>query len=155
MKCRCCGTDLPDLVPLDTLRGIVTGDTRAALINTLADQYPRTVLGEQLQRALWIEDNVPINRLQMQVSRARSEIEPYGWTITRKRDAYKLTKTKSSPVPKVLAELKLDVSPEMELRIRNMVIRGFDVPPSKAADYKTLGYAQVPMLERKRLLNLE
>lgn len=45
--------------------------------------------------------------------------------------------------------------PVLAARIRNLAKRGFDVPPSKQADWDVLAKAGYPVDERRRILNLE
>jgi len=45
--------------------------------------------------------------------------------------------------------------PALQHRILNLARRGFDVPPSKLAAWDALAHSNVPLAERKRILNLE
>lgn len=45
--------------------------------------------------------------------------------------------------------------PALAARVKNLAKRGFDVPPSKQADWDTLQRAGYPVAERRKMLGLE
>lgn len=49
----------------------------------------------------------------------------------------------------------MPTDPDLKRRVMNLAKRGFDVPPSKQADWDTLAKAGYPVEERKRMLGLE
>ncbi len=64
-----------------------------------------------------------------------------------------LVKIKSQTIYKNFPLFPKD--PILKQRIMNLAKRGFDVPPSKQADWDTLAKAGYPVDERRRILNLE
>lgn len=64
-----------------------------------------------------------------------------------------LVKIKSQTIYKNFPGFPKD--PVLAARIRNLAKRGFDVPPSKQADWDVLAKAGYPVDERRRILSLE
>jgi len=64
-----------------------------------------------------------------------------------------LVKIKSQTIYKNFPSFPKD--PVLAARIRNLAKRGFDVPPSKQADWDVLAKAGYPVDERRRILHLE
>lgn len=79
--------------------------------------------------------------------------------------AYKHTKGFEPPKPvvkritrtlrKTRDPMWLPKDPALRARVTMLARRGFDVPPSKQADYDNLAFKNVPVPERRKILGLE